>query len=188
MRYTAQEPVLREMYASLIARSMDVSSRDKAHPSFAEIIKQLSPSEARMIRELAKQPNWAVAEYRAHRHMADQGFDTIARNYTALTIAAGIEKLSDGAVAVDNLIRLRLVEVNAGQRLVDERGYAAVEAHPECVEMARIAVEKGVFVRVDSVKQLLAITEFGRSFAHVCVDLNFRLDSTLDQCDVPYSL
>jgi hypothetical protein len=47
LRYTAEIPELRDMYVALIASSM----QGKAHPAFAETIRQMSPSEARFLRD-----------------------------------------------------------------------------------------------------------------------------------------
>lgn len=45
-KYYIEEENLREMFAKLIASSMDERHNDIAHPSFVEIIKQLSPNDA----------------------------------------------------------------------------------------------------------------------------------------------
>jgi hypothetical protein len=38
MRYTAHDPTLRELYASLLASAMNADTADKAHPAFVEMI------------------------------------------------------------------------------------------------------------------------------------------------------
>ena len=52
--YTAQEPDLRELFTNLLATSMDKETIKNAHPSFVELIKQLTPDEARLLRYLAR--------------------------------------------------------------------------------------------------------------------------------------
>lgn len=42
---------LREMYANLVAKSMNADFHDKVHPAYVEIIKQLSPAEAVFLEE-----------------------------------------------------------------------------------------------------------------------------------------
>jgi hypothetical protein len=51
--YTAQEEDLRELFANLLATSMDKETARKAHPAFVELIRQLTPDEARLLRYLA---------------------------------------------------------------------------------------------------------------------------------------
>lgn len=41
LRFVADEPILRELYANLLAASMSSQRRDKVHPAFVDIIKQL---------------------------------------------------------------------------------------------------------------------------------------------------
>lgn len=50
-RYFIEEEVLREMFANLIASSMDKDMDNIIHPSYVEVIKQLSPQDAIFIHE-----------------------------------------------------------------------------------------------------------------------------------------
>jgi len=45
--YCYNSEVLRDMYANLLASSMNVEEKWKVHPSFVDIIKQMTPDEAR---------------------------------------------------------------------------------------------------------------------------------------------
>jgi hypothetical protein len=51
--FTSEAPHLREMYANLLAAAMLHSTANRAHPSFVQVIQQLSPSEARILQHLA---------------------------------------------------------------------------------------------------------------------------------------
>ena len=53
LKYTAQEDELREMYTNLLASSMNKKKNSDVHPSFVEIIKQLLPDEAKLIKEIS---------------------------------------------------------------------------------------------------------------------------------------
>lgn len=50
LRYSGHDADLREMYANLLATSMDASTAREAHPAFVDIIKQLAPDEAKLLR------------------------------------------------------------------------------------------------------------------------------------------
>jgi hypothetical protein len=54
LRFAGPVPALREMYINLLATSMDSETVHKAHPAFVEIIKQLSPDEARLFSTIAQ--------------------------------------------------------------------------------------------------------------------------------------
>lgn len=53
MMWTGEAPHLREMYANLLAKAMHGPSSGKVHPSFVQIIQQLSPDEALILRFIA---------------------------------------------------------------------------------------------------------------------------------------
>jgi hypothetical protein len=54
MMFATNAPHLREMYANLLASAMHSASASKVHPSFVQIIQQLSSDEARLIQKIAK--------------------------------------------------------------------------------------------------------------------------------------
>src|ERR1051325_8571524 len=49
LKYAGPDPELRELYANLLARAMDERTAQEAHPAFVEILRQLTPDEARTI-------------------------------------------------------------------------------------------------------------------------------------------
>jgi len=49
LRYVGDNDELQQLYANLLAASINTDTRDAAHPAFVEIIRQLSPDEARML-------------------------------------------------------------------------------------------------------------------------------------------
>jgi hypothetical protein len=53
MRFCGQESDLRQLYLNLLATSMDATTAEKAHPGFVEVIRQLTPDEAKIMRQLA---------------------------------------------------------------------------------------------------------------------------------------
>lgn len=54
LKYTGHKEELADMYASLLATAMDCDTLLNAHPAFVEIIKQLSPDEAKIIAYMSK--------------------------------------------------------------------------------------------------------------------------------------
>ena len=53
--YCKNSEELRNMYANLLATSMVENGKENAHPSFVEIIKQLSPDEAKLLKRIAEE-------------------------------------------------------------------------------------------------------------------------------------
>ena len=54
LSYTFEEPNLKEMYLNLLATASDDRQADQAHPAFAEIIKQLTPNETKVLNAALK--------------------------------------------------------------------------------------------------------------------------------------
>ncbi|BEP27823.1 DUF4393 domain-containing protein [Helicovermis profundi] len=54
LTYTADNKYLREMFVNLLANSMDLSKNKLVHPSFTEIIKQMSSLDAKVLERISK--------------------------------------------------------------------------------------------------------------------------------------
>ena len=50
LSYSIDNPDLREMYANLLAASMNADTKWNVHPSFVDIIRQLTPDEAKLLK------------------------------------------------------------------------------------------------------------------------------------------
>ena len=53
LSYTAQNETLREMYLNLLSNSMDIEKVKTVHPSFVELIKQMSSLDAKVFDKLS---------------------------------------------------------------------------------------------------------------------------------------
>src|SRR5439155_26421315 len=82
LKYTGHEDTLKEMYANLIANSLDSETARLAHPAFVDIIKSLSPDEARILRLFATQPQQALVDIKLHDSGERQGYSVIQSNCT----------------------------------------------------------------------------------------------------------
>ena len=67
LRYTGTEDGLSELYANLLATSMDKATAYRAHPGFVDMIKNMCPDEARIMRFFAATPFSAPAPKPGHR-------------------------------------------------------------------------------------------------------------------------
>ena len=62
-KFYIEEEDIREIFASLLAASFDSSKSSLLHHSFVEIIKQLSPLDARNLKFIAQKQRCPVAKY-----------------------------------------------------------------------------------------------------------------------------
>ncbi len=170
LRIGDQDVALRDMYLNLLATAMDTDFADQAHPAFAEIIKQLSPDEARAISlfclvEATGAPR-SFPLVSVIGKMPEGGFVQVLSNFSMLGSEAGCShELLPGAI--DNLVRLGLAVVRYDQELDDPSIYEPLEQHPDVQQMCDlISCRSGV--TPETIRSVLEVTEFGARFAMAC--------------------
>ena len=95
-------PELRNMFANLLATAMDAQTAQYAHPAFVEIIKQMSPDEARILRHMSDGEN--VPMVHLQRFMEGSGgYTYVFRNFTLLGELPGCEHSHLRPQYIDNL-------------------------------------------------------------------------------------
>lgn len=178
LSYSLDEPDLKEMYLNLLTTATDRSVSEAAHPSFAEIIKQLSAAEARLLlRTLQSQVRPIVRLGRKAPEgpgEADLLSHLLDTRDPASNRPSEVKSLS---VWIDNWVRLGLVEVDYTRNLVREGSYEWVKQRPEFERLRdedprgseSIAIREGI----------LRPTDFGRRFAEAVTPDN-RPDVDLD--------
>lgn len=62
LRFTANEPALREMYTNLLATSMDAETAQNAHPAFVQTIRQMVADEARIVNLIAAEESVNISQ------------------------------------------------------------------------------------------------------------------------------
>lgn len=73
----------------------------------------------------------------------------------------------DIAEYIDNLCRLRIIEIPEGRYIAGEDTYKPLEEHPIIVDIMNTPLPKGQ--RWEIVKKKLEVTSFGKEFIEVCV-------------------
>lgn len=180
--YTVEEPELREMYLNLLAKASDKRVAKQAHPSFAEVIRQLSAEEAQALRPVLASDNHPIVEIRLKSARTDQ---PVSNSYTVLAthVLNWYEQTvsDDGQVTrrgvastertvyVDNWIRLGLVDVSYTTQVVAPGSYDWAETNLlvssartqfDVEEMQRVVIQHGV----------LRVTAFGHAFFEAVIE------------------
>ena len=108
MLFAAEEPDLREMHASLLATAMDRTTSDAAHPSFVNLIQQLTSDEARILRHLAVlgrgKASWS----------GDQESSDLEAAMRGMCVDAEVADPEKADIYVENLLRLRVLRRFSG--------------------------------------------------------------------------
>lgn len=166
LRFAANEETLREMYANLLATAMDRESALAAHPAFVEVIRQLLPDEARVVRRFAQQEIHPQVTVWADL-VPGNGIDTL-RHFSALPFEAACVHPELGPSYVENISRLGLATLDDGNRLTDSGAYDWLLQRPEVVgAVARANAMPGRSAIVT--EGMLKVSVLGQQFVRVCI-------------------
>jgi hypothetical protein len=160
LRFAADEPTLRELYASLLATSMTSSSRNKAHPAFVDIIKQLDVVDVHILNAVytltrrwkSDKPDedtlsrWWSGTYMYHWHPVHR--DEIK---SEVDVSDEVYETS-----LDNLLRVRCVASFIESKKIKTTTYDRHEYYEDA--------------SVDHHYNLVHITNLGINFVEACID------------------
>jgi len=187
-KFFIESEVIREMFAKVIASSMDNRKSNQVHSCYVEIIKQLSPLDAQNIALLKQGKQKPVAEYQLINK--DNTFFSLKTN-----IFLSNEQNQDielNAISLSNLNRLGLVTITYIENISDESKYLAfskTEFYKQLLTMTAVVknikeendikypkelldfIYEHVGSKLDKVfikKGLIKLTPLGESFAAIC--------------------
>jgi hypothetical protein len=167
LRYTGQESELAELYANLLATSIDKATAYRAHPGFVDMIKNMSPDEAKIMKVLATTGSLALINIRAIQKDT-RAFRVTHRHLSLVGLKACCDHPPLTATYLDNLIRLGLVEIPPMRRLKSEEAYKEIEDYPEIKEIIDdLRKDESHMVEIERIK--LEITDLGWQFVRSCV-------------------
>lgn len=167
LRYTGDEEGLADLYANLLATSMDRKTAINAHPGFVDVIKNMSPDEAKIMKFLSTNDLYPLIDI-ALQHNPGTVFRITHRHVSLLGIDAQCEVPSLTSSYLDNLSRLGVIEFPATGHISDNNVYKRIEEFPQIKEII------DNFNKTDSkkakiIKQRLAVTDLGKQFIRACV-------------------
>jgi len=167
LKYAGHDPELRELYANLLARAMDKQTAMMAHPAFVEILRQLTPDEARILKPLAAGDNIPVLSVTT-TDPRDESYTWVLRRFSTLGEEAGCAFPALTPTYLDNLLRLGLLELHEDKRDATPGAYDRLRAHPAAVEAMKQA-RGDSSRRGDFVEAVLVVTSLGRQFCNAVV-------------------
>jgi len=165
--YCMDSEELRDMYANLLAKSMCNVTRSGVHPSYVEIIKQLCPDEAKILRVIDGSIPVITLRF---QNSSGEGFD-IFKNFSDIGDTAKCDNPENVGSYIDNLERLGLISTEYGSYLVDKAKYESLKKHPiynkTVKELAPFYSEN--YHHQKNKEGFYSITHFGQLFSAVCV-------------------
>lgn len=158
LSYSLDSEELRELYANLLASSMNIDKKGEVHPAFVDIIKQLAPDEAKLLKYFSSQEVIPAIEIQL-KSESGKGYTVLDK--LDLHIPGGVLDVYDNyRVYVENLCRLQLIEMPQGIHYTDERLYTALENKVVYVGIPKERIQFG--------RKIIRLTQFGAKFTEIC--------------------
>lgn len=168
LSYCMDNEELRDMYANLLANSMNSVIKKGVHPGFVEIIKQLSPDEAKVMKYFAKTP--IVPTITVRYETSEGGYIDKVKNFSNIGELSGCEQPLDINLYFDNLIRLGLLEASHLSHLTDKKHYEPLKSHPVIEAFSdQSIVTKNGYLKSTLEEGFMARTDFGEAFCNICL-------------------
>lgn len=170
-RFYIDEEVLREMFAKLIANSMNIEKNKFVQSAFVEIIKQMSPLDATILKTFAnnkQQPIAQVIDYRTEKNQKEHNTYIILLNllyFMPDIICSTKPEIVANAVSINNLSRLGLIEYTiseGGVQFNDKELYANLDNFVE--QNIKSEVHFASIIR-----GIVHTTDFGDNFIRACL-------------------
>ena len=171
LSYSFDSEELRKLYVNLLATSMDRERRDGAHPSFVNLIGQMTPDEAKIMAWFTAGEGRdciPIVDLRLVKtdEVIKYTWRPLLENYT--NAFDGIVELPGNApLYLDNLERLGLIREE--QFSIDENGeYPALEQSEKILQLKEtVTPDEGWCF--DITHNVYRLTRLGRQFVECCV-------------------
>ncbi|MDD5290780.1 MAG: DUF4393 domain-containing protein [Patescibacteria group bacterium] len=165
LRFAAHEETLRELYANLLATSIDSATAQNAHPGFVQIIQNMSPDEARVLKFFTTGGDKPLIDVRAN---VKDGYRILYRNFSHIGKKAGCEHQQLLPNYLDNLCRLGLLEIPPMVHIVAEGLYEELESD-KALDPIKKQVEAKEGWTLSFNRKEISLTTLGKQFCLACV-------------------
>ena len=165
LRYAYDEDELRNMYENLLASSMNKNNEAIIHPSYVEIIKQLSPDEAKLLKKISNNGNsYPVVDIRINGK--GNGYINYIVNFT--TLAEDVcEHYENVNSYIDNFMRLRIIDIPPMVKIHDDEAYQEIETCGFIKSLLDSPLPENNSWQI--IRKKFELTEFGKRFIDVCI-------------------
>ena len=167
--YCYDSDELRDMYANLLANSMNKVVKNGVHPGFVDIIKQLSPDEAKILKHMSS--NKVLPTISLRYSYNDGGGIDVIKNFSNVGEIVGCENPKDIAKYFDNLIRLGLIVKGELSSLTDKTKYEPLKNHRWIQLYATDEKAKASgFDKFSFSECFVNLTNYGEDFCSICLE------------------
>lgn len=166
--YSMNSEKLRNLYANLLAKSMNSDTKDFVHPAYVNIISQMTPLDAQVLQYLVNEPekDMPVIDLIAYRIISESKMSYIflQSNITALSFA-NIEAIS---ISLENLSRNNLIFISE-TKYTD--GYNSIyeSEHYKTYREAKRQGLTAMYPQIETFEKICTLSSLGKAFCDICI-------------------
>lgn len=161
--YSMNSEELRNLYANLLAKAMNSDTKDLVHPSFVEIIKQMSPADALVFKTImGKDANPLINLIYKNEDGRNINLNV---NITDIDIAS----VENVGVSIDNLIKQSLISIPADWYYAKEYLYEKLLSSKQYKIQQQIFSNPPDDFKLTYKKQMIEKTNLGKAFYKICI-------------------
>jgi hypothetical protein len=162
LRYTGNDNNLSELFANLLATSMDKSVAHKAHPAYVNIIKNMCSDEAQLLTFLANH-QYALPVIDIIRRAKKTGsYHILRHNFSLLDMVLFFDHIELLPAYIDNLCRLGILAIPSGIQLSNDSQYIALEKTKEVKELDTLSDQDESEIAFK--RKVIDVTSLGKEF------------------------
>ena len=163
-KFFFEEPQIREMFARLIASSMNKELSSTVHPSFSAIIQQMSPLDAENLALFDRYTSFPVVEYQ-RKTRSEVGYITLFRNIFVSN--PNRTDLLSQSQSISSLEHLGLLQADYEHYLVDAQRYGEFDRTSLYTALQNAL---GPEYELSIQNGLVTLTPLGQQFRSICLD------------------
>lgn len=166
-KFYIENEILRKMFSNVIASSMNCETADKTRASFVEIIKQLSPVDAKILKTIYE------TKLRPLIHVRWETDTTTSTHIELIRNISWIEEYDyqTVSISIENLCRLKIIDIHNFIRYSNEKIYDTItNSHKFNDFLREIPVPDGFpNGKFSFEKGRITTNSFGSLFYEICV-------------------
>lgn len=166
-KFYFENETLSSMFSNLLVSSCDSTTLENAHPSFVEIIKQLSPVDAKNLKLFQKNKYLPIGNYNLIKN-ANGDYETLKTNVFLATNE--FNSIDLNAASFSNIKRLGLIEISYTEFVSNDSSYNSLKRSIFFNNISKqYPPDQSGYPKPDIQKGLASITPLGKIFLKACL-------------------
>ena len=164
--YSMDSDELRNLYANLLSKSMCIDTKNSVHPSFVEIIKQMSPIDASVFKIILRSQLHPLIDMKINTSIdKGGGYRTIYKNISWINNFS-YDQLS---VSFDNLERMNLIDISDSYYTHSENYQLVTGTHLYAICKAQVEKSIESDQSYSEERKIMYVTDLGKLFGEICI-------------------